>query len=138
MTRLDALREDVLGRLRALALAHPERTVHLTIDVARHGAPLPVPTVHATLEDLMDRGQVVHVGGGWRPADGPEPVRLEVSAPGDGAVAAGRAAPADTVWVVLISGGTVHSVHATEHGARARVAELDSFDAHVERRPLEG
>jgi hypothetical protein len=28
-------------------------------------------------------------------------------------------------------------VHASERSARARVAELDSFDAYVEQRPVE-
>ncbi|MGE0029411.1 MAG: hypothetical protein AB7O78_02825 [Thermoleophilia bacterium] len=71
MTRLDDLRAEILGRLRALAVVHPERTVHLTIDVARRGAVLPVPAVLATLEDLRARGEVVQLGGGWRlPDDG--------------------------------------------------------------------
>ncbi len=138
MTRLDELRAEVLGRLRALAAAHPERTVHLTIDVARHGATLPVPSVLATLEDLRERGRVVHVGGGWRLPDGPEGVRLEVSVSPDGAASPDRAAATRSVWLVLISGATVLSVHATEDGARARVAELDNFAAHVERHRVEG
>ena len=71
MTRLDDLGEEVLRRLRALVEVHPERTVHLTIDIAGHGAGLPVPTVLATLEDLRDHGRVVRVGGGWCVADAP-------------------------------------------------------------------
>jgi hypothetical protein len=128
---------EVLRRLRALGVAHPERTVHLTIDVARHGAPLPVPSVLATLEHLLERGEVVHVGGGWRLPDGPESVRLEVSmSPGDHAAPDPAASPR-SVWLVLIRSATVLSVHATEDGARTRVAELDNFAAHVERRRVE-
>ena len=120
MTRRDDLHGEVLQRLRALGVTHPERTVHLTIDIARHGAPLPVPTALATLEDLRERGAVVHVGGGWRLPDGP-----------DGG-AATRA-----VWLVVLGGATVLSVHASQEGARSRVAELDNFAANVERRRVE-
>jgi hypothetical protein len=74
----DQLLTEVLARLRALALAHPERTVHLAIDVALHGPPRPVREVHAALEELRERREVMPVGGGWRLADGPEGVRLEV------------------------------------------------------------
>jgi hypothetical protein len=137
VTGLDELHAEVLRRLRALGVAHPERTVHLTIDVARHGAPLPVPSVLATLEDLRERGEVVHVGGGWRLPDGPESVRLEVSVSADDDSAPDDAASARTVWLVLIRGATVLSVHATEDGARARVADLDNFAAQVERRRVE-
>jgi hypothetical protein len=72
------LRAEVLERLRALAVAHPERTVHLAIDVAQHGPPRPVPEVHAALEELRERREVMPVGGGWRLADGPDGVWLEV------------------------------------------------------------
>ena len=137
MTRLDDLRAEVLARLRALGVAHPERTVHLTIDIARHGAPLAVPTVLSTLENLRERGEVVHVGGGWRLSDGPESVRLEVSVSADGAAPPERTAPTGVVWIVVIGGATVLSVHASQEGARARVAELDNFAAHVERRRVE-
>ena len=137
MTRLDDLRAEILERLRALGVTHPERTVHLTIDIARHGAPLPVPTALATLEDLRERGAVVHVGGGWRLPDGPESVRLEVSVTADGAAPPDGAASTRAVWLVVIGGATVLSVHASQEGARARVAELDNFAAHIERRRVE-
>jgi hypothetical protein len=120
VTRLDDVRAEILERLRALGITHPERTVHLTIDIARHGAPLAVPTALATLEDLRERGAVVHVGGGWRLPDGPD------------GVAATRA-----VWLVVSSGATVLSVHASQEGAHARVADLDNFAARVERRRVE-
>jgi hypothetical protein len=137
VTRLDELRPEVVRRLRAMGVAHPERTVHLAIDVARYGATLPVPSVLASLEALRDAGAVVPVGGGWRLADGPEPVRLEVSASADGAGPPDPAPAAGSVWLVVIGTETVLSVHATEEGARARVAELDNFTAHVEQRPVE-
>jgi len=117
MTAAAGLRTEVLDRLRALTVSRPERTVHLTIDVVRYGASLPVPAVLATLEDLWERGEVVQVGGGWRLPDG---------------VASTRA-----VWLVVIGDAAVHSVHESERGARARVAELDSFAARIERRPVE-
>ena len=123
MTAAGDLRAEVLDRLRALTVAHPERTVHLTIDVVRYGAPLPVAGVLATLEHLRASGAIVHAGGGWRL---PEAASALDGADGGGAV-----------WLVVISGATVLSVHASQEGARARVAELDSFDAHVERRRLE-
>jgi hypothetical protein len=117
MTATADLRTEVLDRLRALAVARPERTVHLTIDVVRYGASLPIPAVLATLESLRERGEVVHAGGGWRLPDG---------------AGSGRA-----VWLVLISDAVVHSIHSSERGARARAAELDNFDARVEQRRVE-
>jgi hypothetical protein len=128
VTRLDDLRQEVLRRLRALGVVHPERTVHLAIDIAHHGAALPVPAVLATREDLRERGRVVRVGGGWCVADAPA---------GNGAVPTGAAGPTRTLWLVGVGGGTGHSVHASEAGARARVAELDSSAAQVARRRLE-
>jgi hypothetical protein len=76
--------------------------------------------VLATLEDLRERGGVVHVGGGWRLSDGHDP-----------------ATSTRFVWLVLSRGAAVLSVHGTEEGARSRVAELDNFSAHVERRRVE-
>jgi len=127
----DELRTEVVERLHALTIAHPERTVHLAIDVAQHGPARPVRAVQAALTDLLQRGVVMHVGGGWRLPDGPEPVQLAVSTADHGAEAGG------VVWLVLISGQMVLSVHGSEEGARARVAELDNFDAQIQRRRVE-
>lgn len=76
------LRAEVLARLRALDDAHPERSAHLTIDVAQHGRPLSIPAVQVALDRLWTEHQVVRVGrAGWRtPPPGVE-VQLEV---GDG------------------------------------------------------
>jgi hypothetical protein len=128
VTRLDGLHHEVLRRLRALGVVHPERTVHLTIDIAHHGAALPVQTVLGTLEDLREQGRVVRVGGGWCLADAPA---------ANGAAPPGGAASTGTVWLVVVGGATVLSVHASEAGARARVADLDNFAARVERRRVE-
>jgi hypothetical protein len=111
------LHGEVLDRLQTLTVSRPDRAAHLAIDVVRYGPPLPVPAVLAALEDLRRRGEVVHAGGGWRLPD--------------------EANAARAVWLVMIRDAAVHSVHASERSARARVAELDSFDAYVEQRPVE-
>lgn len=73
------LRVEVLQRLRGLADAHPDRTSHLTIDVAQHGRPLNIPAVQVTLEELWVARQVLHVGRGWRlPPDGLQ-IRMDVT-----------------------------------------------------------
>lgn len=128
VTRLDDLHHEVLRRLRALEVVHPERTAHLTLDIARHGAALPVPAVLATLEDLREHGRVAQVGGGWR---------LQAAATANGGAPPDRAVSTGAVWLVVLDGAAVLSVHASEQGARARVADLDSFAARVERRPVE-
>lgn len=128
MTHPDDVRREVLRRLRALEDVHPERTVHLTIDIARHGATLPVPRVLASLEDLRELGSVVQVGGGWR---------LQAAAAANGGAPPDAPASTGAVWLVVIDGAAVLSAHASERGARARVAELDNFAARVERRLVE-
>lgn len=73
------LHREVLHRLRQLDDAHPERTRHLAIDVAQHGAPLNIPAVQRALEDLWEARQVMHIGRGWRlPTPGVQ-VQLEVA-----------------------------------------------------------
>ncbi|MGE0025726.1 MAG: hypothetical protein AB7O78_17745 [Thermoleophilia bacterium] len=72
------LRAEILVRLRQLADAHPERSVHLAIDVAQHGRPLSIPACQVALEQLWEAKQVVHVGRGWRlPPDG---IQMEIGA----------------------------------------------------------
>lgn len=66
----DSFRAEVLARLRALDDARPERSAHLSIDVAQHGEPLSITAVQRALEELWQEKMVVHVGrAGWRARD---------------------------------------------------------------------
>lgn len=74
-------RQEVHRRLHALTEARPDRRTHLAIDIAQHGAPLPIHIVRPALEDLWVDGKVETAGRGWRLPPQPVDVQLEL---GDG------------------------------------------------------
>lgn len=71
------MKREVLTRLRHLTTNRPDRTTHLAIDIAQHGAPLSIPAVQVALEQLWADHQVVHTGRGWRLPDS-DGVQLEI------------------------------------------------------------
>lgn len=82
MTTSADLRIEVLDRLAALEVAHPERRSHMVIDVAMRGEYRSISAVLRALDELWEQGRVDRVGErGWRVRPAGVEVQLEM---GDG------------------------------------------------------